>query len=62
MAFLLLLVAGMAALLAMNAGCYLWLRANEAGRTPPVRHLAAIAILGSARLGSARQKWLRGSR
>ena len=57
MALLLLLVAGTAALLAMDAGCYLWLRANEAGRTPPVRHLAAVAILGPAR-----QKWLRGSR
>ena len=38
MALLLLLVAGMAALLAMDAGCYVWLRANDARRTPPLRH------------------------
>jgi hypothetical protein len=49
MSLLLLLVAGMAALLAMDAGCYLLLRANEAGRAPPVRRLAAIAVRGPAR-------------
>ena len=57
MGLLLLLVAGMAALLAMDAGCYLLLRANEAGRTPPFQHLAAVAIRGQTW-----QKWLRGSR
>ena len=57
MGLLLLLVAGTAALLALDAGCYFWLRANEAGRISPVRPIAAIAILGLAR-----QKWLRGSR
>jgi hypothetical protein len=57
MGLLLLLVAGTAALLALDAGCYFWLRANEAGRTSPVRPFAAIAILGPPR-----QKSLRGSR
>ncbi len=57
MSLLLLLVAGTAALLAMDAACYSWLLANEARRTPPARYLAAVAIRGQAW-----QKWLRGSR
>ena len=39
MALLLLIVAGTTALLAMDAGCYVWLRANDVRRTPPIRHL-----------------------
>ena len=57
MTLLLILVAATAALLAMDAGCYFWLRANEAGHAPPVRHLAAVVTLGQAR-----RQWLRGSR
>jgi len=57
MGLLLLLVAGTAALFVLDAGSYFWLRANEARRTPPVRPLPAIAILGPPR-----QKSLRGSR
>ena len=57
MGLLLLLVAGTVALFVLDAGCYFWLRANEAGRISPVRPFAAIAILGLAR-----QKRLPGSR
>ena len=39
MALLLLMIAGTATLLAMDAGCYLLLRANDARRAPPIRHL-----------------------
>ena len=38
MALLLLIIAATAALLAMDAGCYLWLRANNARRAAPLRH------------------------
>jgi len=54
---LLLLLVATAALLALDASCYLLLRANDARRILPVRHLAAVAVRGQAR-----QKWLRGSR
>ncbi len=37
------LIAGTTALLAMDAGCYLWLRANDARRSLPVRHLGAVS-------------------
>ena len=39
MALLLLIIAATATLLAMDAGCYLWLRANDARRAVPIRHL-----------------------
>ncbi len=44
MALLLLMVSGTAALLAMDAGCYLWLRANDARRVMPIRHVTGVAI------------------
>ena len=57
MALLSIIIVGTAILLIMDAGCYLWLRANDARRALLVRQLAATAILGQTR-----QKWLRGSR
>ncbi len=39
MALLVLIIAATAALLAVDTGCYLWLRANEARRTLPIRHV-----------------------
>lgn len=39
MALLLLTIAATTALLAMDAACYLWLRANDARRTLAVRQL-----------------------
>ncbi len=38
MALLSLLAAATAALLAMDAGCYVWLRINDARRAPPIWH------------------------
>lgn len=62
MSLLLLLVVGTAALFVMDAGCYFWLRASEAGRTPPLRRLAAVAVRGPvfARV-AARQLVMRSS-
>ncbi len=45
MTLLLLIVAATTALLAIDAGCYLWLRANNARRASPVPH-----IVGSRKL------------
>ena len=49
MTLLLLIMAGTAALLAMDAGCYLLLRANDTRRSLPVRHLGAVASRRQAR-------------
>ena len=40
MAFLWLIIAATAVMLTMDAGCYLWLRANNARRASPVGALA----------------------
>jgi hypothetical protein len=39
MTLLLLIIAATATLLAIDAGCYFWLRATDARRALPIRHL-----------------------